>query len=759
MNGDGAPGPDGFSGHFFQQYWDIVASDVVYSVQSFFLTGKLSQVAAKIISPQQRGFIPERHIADCVIIASEAINVLSNKTFAGNIALKIDIRKAFDTLDWNFLLAVLKQFGFMSIFSSWISEILLSAKLSVLVKGKSVGFFSCTRGVRQGDPLSPLLFCIAEDVLSRSISKALLDGKLSPMSLCRNVVIPTHVLYVDDIMVINKQKSKFYPGSISNSRLTMITNLLGFTVGSTPFNYLGCPIFVGTPKVIHFKAIADKIKVKLASWKGSLLSIIGRVQLVKSIIHGMLVYSFHIYAWPKSLLKKLDSWIRNFIWSGDVNTKKICTVAWRKICRSLDEGGLDIHSLYSINNSLMLHLCWKFFSSNDQWVVMCRSRYLKFGLPKNSFLKSSIWHGIKPHVNTVKTHTRWLLGSGNSVAFWLDKWLQEPLVDLFHLPTSSYSLLTARVSEYIENGVWNIPASIVQHDASIQASIDQIILPKQPLEDRLIWCSSKDGILSAKQAYMHLYPRQNQIDWTTWIWHVFVPPSTSFIAWRCFHDRMPTDENLMKRGCISVSACDLCLAHSRRLRTCSLLVASRNNSGSDVLHVIHSIWLARNGVRFNNAKITAHAAKMKILTSIKHSAQLAAGVSTAAEKQANTDGSVTVGSAASGGLFRDYMANFRGAFVQKISGHYVLHSELTTLILAMEIAHMPWDLRNRWSNCFMLGLTLKWSHICREGNACADKLANIGHLHTRTRWWESLPSMLQDDFLSDRLGIPQYRTT
>ncbi|GAU20576.1 hypothetical protein TSUD_33230 [Trifolium subterraneum] len=280
---------------------------------------------------------------------------------------------------------------------------------------------------------------------------------------------------------------------------------------------------------------------------------------------------------------------------------------------------------------------------------------------------------------------------------------------------------------------------------------------------------------------------------------------------------MPTDENLMKRGCISVSACDLCLAHSETTphlfltccfaqqlwmwlgsllninfdcSTLSNLFMSLDASWSTflnnialavVLHVIHSIWLARNGVRFNNAKITAHAAKMKILTLIKHSAQLAAVVSTAAEKQVNTDSSVTDGSAASGGMFRDYMANFRGAFAQKISGHSVLHSELTALILAMEIAHsrqwnfiwlesdslnalqafdnitiVPWDLRNRWSNCFMLGLTLKWSHICREGNACADKLANIGHFHTRTRWWESLPSMLHDDFLSDRLGIPQY---
>jgi hypothetical protein len=86
----------------------------------------------------------------------------------------------------------------------------------------------------------------------------------------------------------------------------MITNLLGFGVGLISFNYLGCPIFIGKPKTVYFQSIADKIKVKLASWKGALLSIMGRVQLVKSIIHGMLVYSFHIYAWPRNFLKKLD---------------------------------------------------------------------------------------------------------------------------------------------------------------------------------------------------------------------------------------------------------------------------------------------------------------------------------------------------------------------------------------------------------------------------------------------------------------------
>lgn len=58
---------------------------------------------------------------------------------------------------------------------------------------------------------------------------------------------------------------------------------------------------------------ADKIKSKLASWKGALLSILGRVQLMNSIIHGMVAYNFRVYVWPISLLKAVDKWIINFI--------------------------------------------------------------------------------------------------------------------------------------------------------------------------------------------------------------------------------------------------------------------------------------------------------------------------------------------------------------------------------------------------------------------------------------------------------------
>jgi hypothetical protein len=250
-------------------------------------------------------------------------------------------------------------------FCNWIHVILKSGWLSISINGKSEGYFNCSRGVRQGDPLSPLLFCLAEDVLSRSISKLVHDGKLDLIKGTRHIHVPSHTFYADDLMVfckgklsglnalkdlfdnyalqsgqsINTTKSTIFSGSITRGRLNLIVNLLNFQIGSLPFNYLGIPIFRGKPKVCWLQPIADKIHAKLSAWKASLLSMAGRIQLVRSVIQSMLIYSITLYSWPVSLIKMVEKDIKNFIWSGDVEKGKLVTIAWKKLCRPLSLKG------------------------------------------------------------------------------------------------------------------------------------------------------------------------------------------------------------------------------------------------------------------------------------------------------------------------------------------------------------------------------------------------------------------------------------
>jgi hypothetical protein len=349
-------------------------------------------------------------------------------------------------LDWSFLLKVLKTFGFNDIFCNWIQVILNSAFLSISINGKSHGYFKCNRGVRQGDPLSPLLFCLAEDVLSRSISKLVSDGKLKLIKGTRNVNVPSHCFYADDLMIyckgnlpglialkdlftvyalesgqiINASKSTIYSGSISPRRLELIVQVLNFNIGSLPFNYLGVPIFKGKPKAIHLQPIADRVKLKLAAWKASLLSIAGRTQLVRSVIQSMLTYSITIYSWHVSLLKDIEKCVRNFIWSGEIDKRKLVTISWKKICRPFLQGGLNLRSLIHLNKAANLKLCWTVLNSQSTWAKLLRDRVIRKKKTIQYHIFSSIWSSIKEEFEVITENSVWLLGNGEKINFWND---------------------------------------------------------------------------------------------------------------------------------------------------------------------------------------------------------------------------------------------------------------------------------------------------------------------------------------------------
>ena len=107
---------------------------------------------------------------------------------------------------------------------------------------------------------------------------------------------------------------------------------------SLPFNYLGVPLLMGAPKRKLLNIISDKILYKFDKWKGSTLSMASRLALINYVIYGSFLHSFMVYRWPFNLIKNLKKSIRNFIWTGDVKTKKLVSVNWVQCCAPTEEG-------------------------------------------------------------------------------------------------------------------------------------------------------------------------------------------------------------------------------------------------------------------------------------------------------------------------------------------------------------------------------------------------------------------------------------
>ncbi|CAJ2644686.1 unnamed protein product [Trifolium pratense] len=437
---------------------------------------------------------------------------------------------------------------------------------------------------------------------------------------------------------VSPHKSKLYGGSISSTRLTTLSNTLGFSLGSLPFDYLGVPIFKGKPKNIHLQALADRVKSKLASWKGHSLSMMGRVQLVNSVIHGMLTYSFKVYSWPKGLIKQMDRCIRNFIWSGNVDKKKLVTLSWDKVCTPTSAGGLGLRKLKDMKKAGCLKLCWDLTKSDKQWAITLKSRFFRNSSPINHAISSSIWSSFKNVLHLVRDHSIWKIGNGLSTSFWNDNWLGYKLKDLIlePLPNPISHLVNAKVAEVVHNQVWVLPEIFKQQFPIITCDIHALSLPSTPEPDELVWEDSISGELTFKLAYSCDMQPPQCIGWTKFIWKLFIPPSRSLVAWRIMHNVIATDDNLIKRGLTIVSCCSLCgssyetvthlflrcpfimqywnwlsslLGMPLDLSNFDSLLGICNKGWSPQLHdliiaaivnILWKVWKCRNNVRFND---------------------------------------------------------------------------------------------------------------------------------------------------------------
>lgn len=203
---------------------------------------------------------------------------------------------------------------------------------SILLNGTPVATFNATRGLRQGDPLSPFLFIIVAEGLGRYIKKELRERKIKGMRLWGNNIPVTHQQFVDDIMLfckvsqrevkrvkgvlelfmeasgtkINKDKSSTFIFNTPEMVKSHLTRTLGFRKGELPTKYLGTFLAANPLRIANWQPALEKIKTRLDNWSFRSLNIVARLVLLKSNFQSIPIYPLSVMAVPKGVCTKND---------------------------------------------------------------------------------------------------------------------------------------------------------------------------------------------------------------------------------------------------------------------------------------------------------------------------------------------------------------------------------------------------------------------------------------------------------------------
>ncbi|GKD23438.1 RNA-directed DNA polymerase, eukaryota, partial [Tanacetum coccineum] len=251
----------------------------------------------------------------------------------------VDFEKAFDSVRWDFLDDILEKFGFGMRWRDWIQSCLKSSRGSILVNGIPTSEFQFHKGLKQGDPLSPLLFILVMESLHLSFLNVVSAGLFKGISLNSSLQI-FHFFYADDVIFIGK----LIGIAVDSVVVEAASKAIGCLAIKLPFSYLGISIGGYMSRLKAWEDVINKVVCRLSKWKMKSLSIGGRLTLLKYVLGSTPIYYLSMYKAPIQVLKKLESIRSHFFNGANLNVQKMSFIKWEKVLASKDKGGLGVAS-------------------------------------------------------------------------------------------------------------------------------------------------------------------------------------------------------------------------------------------------------------------------------------------------------------------------------------------------------------------------------------------------------------------------------
>ena len=653
-----APGPDGLHAIFYKRFWHIIGEDltdevllavnnkkvpegwndttivlipkvenpesitqfrpislcnVVYKVISKLIASRLKLLLPDIISPTQSAFIPGRLITDNVLVAYECYHAIKNKKVGkyGTCAVKLDMHKAYDRVEWCFLKKVLIRMGFDTGWIDLIMACVSSVRYQVRFNNVLSDYIHPSRGLRQGDPLSPYLFLLCAEGLTSLLKFEEDNGHLLGVKVCRGAPAVSHLLFADDSLIlmradaanasslrralddycmasgqlVSEAKSSIFFSPCTEVQVRAeVCSILNIMTEAITDKYLGLPPLVGIDRSDCFQHIVDRVCKLLSGWKEKKLSFGGKEVLLKAVIQAIPAYAMSVFKLPKQIIKGIITAMSQFWWGDDDQQKHMHWFAWWKMCVSKKQGGMGFRDLHCFNLAMLAKQCWRLIADPDSLCAsVLRAKYFPSGDLLNCQLKkgsSYTWQSIWAGIQTFKRGHIWRVGDGTQINIWDDPWI--PSSPTRKIMTRRGNTVYTKVSELFDpiTDSWDEELLRRIFWSTDVERILHIPLARTMMGDFMSWHFTKTGTFSVRSCYYVEWEHQhgsklrrtsafgtssNLPIWRT-VWGLKVPAKIKIHYWRSLLGAIPCNGILANRHMQPSSQCQLCQVECESLR-------------------------------------------------------------------------------------------------------------------------------------------------------------------------------------------------